>query len=87
MSATYPGLMMDWALRHPQTPRRQAEVIATGSMRDLRSDDPKEFRLTSAQTGNLRMLEMGFRVVADPNNVLATVKAATVTIRMKRRKT
>jgi hypothetical protein len=56
-------------------------------MRDLRSDDPKVFRLVSAQTGNLRPLELGLRVVADPNLVLETVKAAMVTIRMKRRKT
>lgn len=86
MTATYPGLMIDWSLVHPQSPRSQQEVLASGSMREIRSDDPKVFRLATAQTGNLRQLRLGFRVVADPNGVLSTVKAALVTIRMKRRK-
>jgi hypothetical protein len=86
MAATYPGLMVDWSLRHPQSPQSQQEILANGSMRELRSDAPQVFRLTSAQTGHLRPLEMGFRVVSDVNNVLSTVKAVMVTFRMKRRK-
>lgn len=86
MASTYPGMMIAWVLRHPQSPQEQEQILANGDMMEIRSDSPQVFRLASAQTGHMRQLEIGFRKVNDPHNVLSTVKAAMVTIRMKRRR-
>jgi hypothetical protein len=84
MSATYPGLVLEWTIRHPLTVQDQAVTIAKGKLTDLHSDQPNIFRLIGGQTGYLKQLQVGFRLIADPNNVLSLIKGAMVTIRFKR---
>ena len=85
MTAAYPNLVIEWQLRHPQSAQDQLAIIAKGVMRDLRADTPAVFRVGAGQTGYLRQLQLGFRVIADPHGQVQRVKSALVTLRLKRK--